>query len=296
MNKKLKYENLTQEQINNMSSSELRELKEEYQARRAIKIGVISFIILFAIITFFNSITTVPTGHAGIKTRFGKVQNEVITEGLNVKVPFIEKIIRIDCRTQKIEVANATATKDLQEVTFTIAVNYNITKETANEMYKTTGTDFQNVILNPSILESIKAVTAQYKAEELITKRGEVSNKMQETLKEKIEAKGFNVIDFNIIDLDFSAEYNQAIEKKQVAEQQAQQAQYELEKARVENEKKIENAKADAEVMRQQNSQITNETLRLKELENQAALIQKWNGQLPTTALGDNIPMLNINQ
>lgn len=296
MNKNLKYENLTQEQINNMSSSELRELKEEYQARRTIKIGVISFIILFAIITFFNSITTVPTGHAGIKTRFGKVQNEVITEGLNVKVPFIEKIIRIDCRTQKIEVANATATKDLQEVTFTIAVNYNITKETANEMYKTTGTDFQNVILNPSILESIKAVTAQYKAEELITKRGEVSNKMQETLKDKIEAKGFNVIDFNIIDLDFSAEYNQAIEKKQVAEQQAQQAQYELEKARVENEKKIENAKAEAEVMRQQNAQITENTLRLKELENQLALIQKWNGALPTTALGDNIPMLNINQ
>ncbi len=296
MNKKLKYENLTQEQINNMSSSKLRELKEEYQARRAIKIGIISFIILFAIITFFNSITTVPTGHAGIKTRFGKVQNEVITEGLNVKVPFIEKIIRIDCRTQKIEVANATATKDLQEVTFTIAVNYNITKETANEMYKTTGTDFQNVILNPSILESIKAVTAQYKAEELITKRGEVSNKMQETLKEKIEAKGFNVIDFNIIDLDFSAEYNQAIEKKQVAEQQAQQAQYELEKARVENEKKVENAKAEAEVMRQQNAQITENTLRLKELENQSALIQKWNGALPTTALGDNIPMLNINQ
>ena len=256
-------------------------------------LGTIAALVLIVIA---NCITTVPTGHAGIKTRFGKVQDEVITEGLNLKVPFVEKIVKIDCRTQKIEVANATATKDLQEVTFTIAVNYNITKETANEMYKTTGTDFQNVILNPSILESIKAVTAQYKAEELITKRSEVSNKMQETLKEKIETKGFNVVDFNIIDLDFSAEYNQAIEKKQVAEQQAQQAQYELEKARVENEKKIENAKADAEVMRQQNSQITEQTLRLKELENQAALIQKWNGQLPTTALGDNIPMLNINQ
>lgn len=294
MNKKLKYENLTQEQINSMESWELKQLKEEYQIRKTIKIGVISFIILFAVITFFNSITTVPTGHAGIKTRFGKVQNEVITEGLNVKVPFIEKIVKIDCRTQKIEVANATATKDLQEVTFKIAVNYNITKETANELYKTTGTDYQNVILNPAILESIKAVTAQYKAEELITKRGEVSNKMQETLIGKIENKGFNVIDFNIIDLDFSAEYNQAIEKKQVAEQQAQQAQYELEKARVENEKKIENAKADAEVMRQQNSQITNETLRLKELENQKALIDKWNGQLSTYMLGDTVPFFNI--
>ena len=296
MNKKLRYEDLTQEQINNMNSSELRELKEEYQTRKTIKIGVVSFIVLFATITFFNSITTVPTGHAGIKTRFGKVQNEVITEGLNIKVPFIEKIVKIDCRTQKIEVANATATKDLQEVTFTIAVNYNITKETANELYKTTGTEYQNIILNPAILESIKAVTAQYKAEELITKRGEVSNKMQDTLKEKIEEKGFNVVDFNIIDLDFSAEYNQAIEKKQVAEQQAQQAQYELEKARVENEKKIANAEAEAKVMELQNSQITDRTLKLKELENQAALIQKWNGALPTTALGDNIPMLNINQ
>lgn len=294
MNKKLRYENLTQEQMNKLSSWEIDELELNYRIRKGIKWGVIGFLILFAIITFFNSITTVPTGHAGIKTRFGKVQNEVITEGLNIKVPFIEKIVKIDCRTQKIEVANATATKDLQEVNFTIAVNYNITKETANELYKTTGTDYQNVILNPAILESIKAVTAQYKAEELITKRGEVSNKMQETLIGKIENKGFNVIDFNIIDLDFSAEYNQAIEKKQVAEQQAQQAQYELEKARVENEKKIANAEAEAKVMELQNSQITDKTLKLKELENQSAMINKWNGQLSTYALGDSVPFLNI--
>lgn len=253
---------------------------------------ILGTIIGVAIIVLFASITTVPTGHVGIKTRFGKVQDDVINEGLNFKVPFIEKIVRIDCRTQKTEMANATATKDLQEVTFTIAVNYNITNETANELYRTTGVNYQEIVLNPAVLESIKAVTAQYTAEELITKRSEVSNKMQDTLKGKIENKGFNVVDFNIIDLDFSAEYNQAIEKKQVAEQQAKQAQYELEKARVENEKKIENAKADAEVMRQQNSQITEETLRLKELENQSKLIDKWNGQLPTTVTNDVMSIL----
>lgn len=247
-----------------------------------------------AIIVIAGSITTVPTGHVGIKTRFGKVQDAVINEGLNLKAPFIEKIVKIDCRTQKVELENATATKDLQEVTFKIAVNFNINNKTANELYRTTGTNYEDIILNPSILESIKAVTAQYTAEELITKRSEVSNKMQESLKDKIENKGFNVVDFNIIDLDFSEEYNQAIENKQVAEQQAKQAQYELEKARVENEKKIENAKADAEVMKQQNSQITEETLRLKELENQQLLIEKWNGQLPTTTLGENIPILNL--
>lgn len=255
---------------------------------------ILGTIIGVAVILLFASITTVPTGHVGIKTRFGKVQEEVINEGLNFKVPFIEKIVRIDCRTQKIEVANETATKDLQEVTFKIAVNFNITKETANELYKTTGKNYEDIILNPSILESIKAITAQYTAEELITKRSEVSNKMQETLKDKIEAKGFNVIDFNIIDLDFSAEYNQAIEKKQVAEQEAKQAQYELEKAKIENEKKIEAAKADAEVMKQQNSQITEETLRLKELEVKEKMIEKWNGELSTYMLGDTIPFLNI--
>ena len=260
-------------------------------------VGIVAGIIIFILlIVGIASITTVPTGFVGVKTRFGKVQDDVIQEGLNTKAPFIEKIVKIDCRTQKVELESATATKDLQEVTFKIAVNFNINKETANELYRTTGTNYQDIVVNPAILESIKAVTAQYTAEELITKRSEVSNKMQDTLKEKIENKGFNVVDFNIIDLDFSVEYNQAIENKQVAEQQAKQAQYELEKAKVENEKKVENAKAEAEVMRQQNAQISENTLRLKELEVQQSLINKWNGQLPTTSLGDNVPMLNIGQ
>lgn len=264
--------------------------------KRNIGIKIIVGITIIFVIVLLASITTVPTGYVGVKTRFGKVQEDVIQEGLNTKAPFIEKIVKIDCRTQKIELESATATKDLQEVTFKIAVNFNINKQTANELYKTTGKNYEDIIVNPSILESIKAVTAQYKADELITKRSEVSNKMQDTLKEKIETKGFNVIDFNIIDLDFSKEYNEAIEKKQVAEQQAKQAEYELQKAKVENEKKIENAKAEAEVMRLQNQEITDKTLQLKKLEIQEALINKWNGQLPTTSLGDNIPMLNLNK
>jgi len=257
-------------------------------------LGIVVGILIFIMIIALASITTVPTGYVGVKTRFGKVQNDVIQEGLNAKAPFIEKIVKIDCRTQKIELTSATATKDLQEVTFKIAVNYNINKTTANELYRSVGIKYQDIMVNPAILESIKSVTAQYKADELITKRSEVSNKMQETLKNKIEEKGFNVIDFNIIDLDFSSEYNQAIEKKQVAEQQAKQAEYELQKAKVENEKKVENAKAEAEVMRQQNKEITEKTLELKKLEVQEKLIEKWNGTLPTTSLGDNIPMLNL--
>lgn len=253
-------------------------------------------IIVLILITIFASITTVPTGYVGVKTRFGQVQNTVINEGLNVKMPFVEKIVKIDCRTKKVEVISSSASKDLQDVNIKIVVNYSVNKDSANKLYQEVGIDYEQILVQPSILESIKTVTAQYTAEELITKRQEVSNLMQNTLKEKLNLKGFNIVDLSITDLNFSEAYNQAIEDKQVAQQNAQKAEYELEKAKKENEIKIENAKAEAEVMRQQNEQITEQTLKLKELENQAKLIEKWNGQLPTTVLGDNIPMINIDK
>lgn len=257
---------------------------------------VIAIIVVIGIIFGIASITTVPTGYVGVKTRFGQVQDDVIQEGLNTKAPFIEKIVKIDCRTKKIETETGTASKDLQEVKLKVAVNYNVSKDTANKLFKEVGTNYEDVIVNPSILESIKSITAQYTAEELITKRAEVSNKMQTLLEEKIVAKGFNVVDFNITDLDFSDAYNQAIEKKQVAEQQAKQAEYELEKSKIENEKKIAEAEANARVMEVQNASTTEQAIRLKELEIQQAFINKWNGALPTTSTGDAIPFLNIGQ
>ena len=254
---------------------------------------MIGMVILILIIVF-ASITTVPTGYVGVKTRFGKVQDDVIQEGFNWKAPFIEKIVKIDCRTKKLETATSTASKDLQEVSLKVAINYNVEKQTANNLYREVGTTYEEVIVNPAILESIKAITAQYTAEELITKRAEVSNKMQETLKEKVEQKGFNIVDFNITDLNFSDAYNQAIEKKQVAEQEAKQAEYELQKSKVENERKIAEAEANAKVMEVQNASTTEKALQLKELEVQRAFIEKWDGKLPTTSMGEAIPFLNI--
>lgn len=263
--------------------------------KRKIVIGISIGVVILIAIVIFASITTVPTGYVGIKTRFGQVQNDVIQEGLNTKVPFIEKIVKIDCKTKKIETETSTASKDLQEVSLKVAVNYNVNKETANKLYKEVGATYQDVIVNPSILESVKAITAQYTAEELITKRADVSNKMKELLEEKIEIRGLNIVDFNIIDLNFSEAYNQAIEKKQVAEQEAKQAEYELQKAKVENEKKIAEAEANAKVMEVQNASTTESALKLKELEIQQKFIEKWNGQLPTYS-SDVIPFFNISK
>lgn len=257
---------------------------------------ILEIIIGIVIIVLLASITTVPTGYVGVKTRFGQVQDDTIQEGLNFKLPFIEKIVKIDCRTQKIEYTMEASSKDLQKINnIKIAVNYSVDKQKANVLYREIGKDFDTVIIEPSIYETMKSSIANYTAEELITKRQEVSTMAQETLTNKLQEKGINILALNLIDLSFSDEFDEAIEKKQIVEQQTQQAQYELEKAKIENEKKIENAKAEAEVMRQQNSQITEQTLRLKELENQSKLIEKWNGQLPTTVTDDVMAILNNN-
>lgn len=255
---------------------------------------LIPVILVVLLIILFNSLKAVPTGYIGIRTRFGKVSDNVVQEGLNVKVPFIEKIVLLDCRTQKAEIECSTASKDLQEVYLKVAINYNVNRATAHNLYKEVGINYESIIISPSLLESVKSITAQYTAEELITKRAEVSDKMQEVLKTKIETRGFNVVDFNITDLNFSSVYNQAIENKQVAEQEAKQAQYELEKSKIENEKKIAEAQANAQVMQAQNSSITENALKLKELEVQQQFIEKWNGVLPTTLSGDAMPFLNI--
>ena len=265
------------------------------ETKNKIILGISIGIIIIGIIIFFSSITTVPTGFVGIKTRFGQVQQEMIQEGFNFKTPFIEKIVKIDCRTQKFEVTTEASSKDLQKVSnIKIVVNYNVDKSKANSIYKEVGVDYQTILIQPAILESIKQGMSQYTAEELITKRSEVANIIMSLLKEKLEQKGVLITALNITDLSFSKEFDKAVENKQIVEQETQKAQYELEKAKVENEKKIENAKADAEVMKQQNKEITDEYLKLKELEVQQKIIEKWNGVLPTTT-SDTVPFLNIN-
>lgn len=257
--------------------------------------GIVITVIIIGIVVLIASITTVPTGYVGVKTRFGQVQDDVIQEGFNLKAPFIESIVKIDCRTQKYEIATEASSKDLQKISnLKVVVNYNVDKNNANNLYKEVGKDYQTVLIEPAILESIKQGISQYTAEETITKRSEVADVIINLLKNKLENKGVTVIALNITDLSFSEEFDTAVEQKQIVEQETQKAQYELEKAKVENEKKIENAKADAEVMRQQNEQITDNYLRLKEIENEQKAIEKWNGQLPTTT-SDAIPFINVN-
>ena len=272
--KKLFKKQYSNEEWNRLSYSEQSKILTYTWIRRIILL----IIALFILTTIICSITTVPTGFVGIKTRFGQVQDAVIQEGFNFKLPYIEKIVKLDCRTQKTEYTMEASSKDLQKISnFKVAVNYNITKDTANDLYRKVGVDYKSIIVEPAIQEAMKATIANYTAEELITKRNEVSAFALEALFNKLQDSGITLTALNIIDLSFSPEFDKAVEEKQIVEQQTEKAKYELEKAKVENEKKIENAKAEAEVMKQQNAQITDQYLKLKEIENQKAMIDKWN-------------------
>ena len=289
MNKLKKYEEYTNEEFARLSYEEKEEIKGRYYLRKAGKFTLIGTVGIFAFVTIIKSFTTIPTGYVGVKTRFGQVQDTVIQEGLNFKMPYVEKIVKIDCKTQKCEYEMEASSKDLQKVSnIKVAVNYNVDKSKANTLYREIGKDFKGVIIEPAIYESVKQGMSQYTAEELIAKRSEVSNVIVTLLTDKLESRGIAITALNITDFSFSQEFDDAIEKKQVTEQQTQQAK---KPETVDSGK--ENAKTEAEVMKQQNEQITEQTLKLKELENQSALIEKWNGQLPTTVTDDVLSILN---
>lgn len=189
------------------------------------------------IITIFSSFQTIRSGEVGLRVRFGKIINSKLNEGLNLKVPYIESIVKVNIKVQKAEIQTASASRDLQDINTNVAVNYRVESQKASSLYKTVGNSYQNVILEPAIEESIKSVISRYTAEETITKRPEVSKACQEELQLKVEKYGIVIDNFNIINLEFSDEYSKAVEEKQVAEQK-------LATAKLESEAKIVEAEA----------------------------------------------------
>ena len=243
-------------------------------------IGII--IGIFAFIILLSSIKTIKSGEVGLKVRFGKIVDTSLSEGLNFKIPFIEKIVKVNIKVQKVELITESSSKDLQTIKTQLAVNYKVLSENAPTLYKTVGNSYEETILTPAIQESIKAVMSNYTAEQTITKRNEVSDKCLEQIQSKMEKYGIHIAEFNIIDLDFSQAYNQAIEEKQVAEQKVLTAQQELEKTKIEAEKKIVEARATKEANDLLKQTLTDEII-MKQF------IEKWDGKLPETYAGNDI-------
>jgi len=243
------------------------------------KIGALRswvWILAAIILALFLSINIVPAGRVGVIARWGAV-NRTVYPGMSIKIPIAEAIYLMDVRTQKDQVDTAAASKDLQVVTATIAINYHLDGKFATDVYQNVGIQYQDILIAPAIQNIFKATTAQYTAEELITKRDEVRLKAERALADQLINYHVVVENFNIVNFDFSPEFNAAIEAKQVAQQQVETAKQLLAKAQIEAQTAlaIAQGEANAQAALKNSGALTPEYL-------QYLFLTTWDGHLPS--------------
>ena len=248
--------------------------------------------------SLFKPWITVPAGYRGVEMHFGAVQNEVLDEGIHWRLPIRDSFEMIEVREQKVEANCSAASSDLQIVNSKIALVYKIDPKTANQLYKEVGTSYDSKIVAPTIQECVKAITAKYSAEDLIKQREAVSQEMRIILQNKLNSYKMTITMFNVSDFNFSESFNNAIEAKQTAQQEALKAENGLQKVQAEAKQKVEQARAEAESLRVQKEQITPEMLKLREIEAMNRAVDKWDGKLPETIMGGNgaVPFMQMNK
>ena len=243
-------------------------------------------------------VAVVPAGSRGVMTTFGSARDALYEPGLHFRWPIAQSMNLMNVQIQNGEGDGDAASKDLQTVHTKVAINYHLDPSYAVEAYKSVGpsTDIlaQRIII-PAMHESVKAVTALFTAEELITQRTVVRDQIASLLKQKMMRHGLVLDEFNLINFAFSRSFADAIENKVKAEQQKQQAERDLQRLQVEAQQKVVGAKAEAESLALQRMQITPELLSLRRIENERAAIAKWDGKLPTVTSGAT-PFINVDR
>ncbi len=247
--------------------------------KKPIKKLVIAIVAVLAVVIIgSNCFTIVEAGHTGVVVTLGKVNEGVLQEGIHAKVPFIQKIVKIDNRIVKLEVATEAFSKDLQTVNTTLAINYRVDTAKSYSIYKNIGASYESVLVVPAVNEVLKAITAQYTAEESVTNRALISDGLIQGLNEKLNSIGLYVTDVNIINFDFSEAFITAIEEKQVAQQQLLKAETEKQTAITNAEAEAESMKIKAEAEAEANKTIS---ASLSDEIIEYSKIEKWNGVLP---------------
>lgn len=255
------------------------------------------------IILVFGSYAVIPTGHTGIVVTFGNVEDTTLEAGLHFKMPY-QDVVVMDNRAQKKVIEMSCFSSDIQDVSVTYSLNYQIKKENAQNIYRTIGVDYYNIVMEPRVQEAVKSVIAKYSAENLISSREDISRQIYDILDKELEAYNILVINTAVENLDFSDAFTDAVEDKQVAEQQKLKAQIEQEQLNLEAtasaERDVIAAQADAEVTKIQ-AEVA-EYAGEKEAEVNRKLAgtltetlvkyyysQKWDGKLPEIVGSDTV-------
>lgn len=277
-------------------------------------------VIIAVIIFVARCIAVVPTGYTGILTTFGRVEDRTISAGANFIAPW-QKVIKMDNRTQKVEITTSAFSSDIQQVDLKMSVNYCIDQSTAQTLYRTVGENYYETVMFPRIQENVKAVFSQYTAENLIAKRELLSEQISENTRNDLSSYGITIVSFAVEDIDFTDAFTNAVEAKQVAAQnkltaETEQAQKTMEEqasaeraviaAKADADKAIIAANADLEVVKVQAEAALYAGEKEAEMNKRISesltgslvdyyWIKQWDGKLPTTVLGqDSNYMLNL--
>ena len=286
----------------------------EWSLPKIIIACVLAFLLL---LTLISCISAVPTGYTGILTTFGRVEDRTMGAGVHFIAPW-QKIVKLDNRTQKVEINAQAFSSDIQQVDLKMSVNYCIDQATAQNLYKTVGKQYYDTVLYPRILENTKSVFAKYSAEELVSHRQDLSSEIQKLLTADATRYGIQIVNFSVEDIDFTDAFTNAVEAKQVAAQnkltaETQQAQKTMEQEQIAKRRIIDaNAAAEeAKIQAEADLEVTKiqadaaEYAGQKEAFKNKAIaewltpeliayyrILQWDGKLPVTMLSDNVDYL----
>ena len=286
-------------------SSRLPGLSRPSSVPRLLRVVLIGGAVLVAVLVL-SPFTAVPNGHRGVKLTFGRANDVPLSEGLHMRIPIMQSVYKMPVMIERSETESEAASRDLQRVTTQVVLNYHIDPAQVVQVYRHLGV-FENIeprIIDPSVQEAMKAVTALYTAEQLVTKRPDVAAAIKTALRERLQRHGLVIDEFSVTNFKFSESFDAAIEAKTVAEQQKLKAERDLERIKVEAEQRIAQARAEAEstklaaeaqaeALRMQRETITPELIRLREVEARIKAIDKWNGTMPQVT-GGTLPFINV--
>ena len=261
----------------------------EWSAVKGISFVVISIVVICALI---SSIYYISPGYRGTLVTLGNVSKISYTNGMGFKWPFITSMEKTDIRTQVLTDTAITYTKDIQTASIGFTMTYNVTPDAVPYIYQNIGQDYQSKLIIPYLQDAIKDVVGKWQAQDLVGNRDNARVMILELLKKKIDKKYIQNITFQITNLDYSDNFEKAIENKVIAAQKAQEAVNNTKRIEEEANQKVISAKADAEAMGIK-AQALEKNQKLVDYE----AVQKWDGKLPVYMLGGNTtPFINLNK
>ncbi|RDI47000.1 prohibitin family protein [Aquicella lusitana] len=258
--------------------------------------ALIPLVILAAVlIAAFLSVGTVPAGYKGVLLRFGAVTGEIKNEGLYFKIPLVESVVLMSTQIQKYTSKTTASSKDLQVVTTEVTLNYQLEADKVSEIYRSMRQDYEHRIIQPFVQEAVKSVAANFDAEQLITQRPIVKKQLQDLLSARLNQLGIHVVELSITEFQFTQVFQDSIEAKVKAVQQALEAENALRRVEFEAKQAVVKAEAEAKGLELQKAQITDQLLELRKIEVQRAAVQKWDGVMPTVMTGSGpVPMIDV--